>query len=207
MLSITEYSYKLRRYKYIFFTQRKLRREIQGSAPLNIIIGAGTTTYAGWIATDLPFFNILKSGDWQFLFKNRKIDHILAEHVFEHLTEEQVRQALSYIFFQLKRQGSFRIALPDAFHPDKQYIEAVKPGGWDAGADDHKSFWNYQSIGKVAKETGFQVRELEYFNENGVFVSTSYSNTEGYIMRSKLNKFDYAPIPGYTSLIVDLIKP
>ncbi len=106
-----------------------------------MILGAGRTQYSGWIATDYPVFDIFKSWQWSFLLKGTKLDNILMEHVLEHFTKRQVGAFLRLAKKYLKPNGIIRIAVPDGFHPNPDYIEFVKPGGSGPGADDHKILW------------------------------------------------------------------
>ena len=61
---------------------------IKYSKEIKIIIGADNTKYKGWISTDINELDITKHKDFDFLFKNKKIDNILMEHVVEHLEYE-----------------------------------------------------------------------------------------------------------------------
>jgi predicted SAM-dependent methyltransferase len=111
-------------------------------------------------------------------------------------------------FTFLKSGGFLRIAVPDGFHPDKEYIECVKPGGFGAGADDHKILYNYKIMQASLEKAGFKVNFLEYWDENGKFQYKDWDPKTGMIHRSK--RFDERNASGelkYTSLIVDAIKP
>jgi len=189
--------------------RRKIHREIgqlRKGTPLKIIIGAGVTHYDGWIATDLPFFNATKTSSWSFFFKKESIHRILAEHVLEHLNEKQVSEVLQLSFKYLTNRGRFRLAVPDAYHPNPDYIEAVKPGGWGEGSVDHKSFWHVNSLSQLAKSLNYKVSPLEYFDENGNFHFNDFQNEDGPITRSRGKGHKRNIIPDYSSLIVDLIK-
>ena len=88
------------------------------------------------------------------------------------------------------------------------YIEAVKPGGTGDGSDDHKVLFNYKSLSYLLSKAGFQVKLLEWFDENGVFHFENWIETDGLIRRS--TRFDERNIKNptqYTSLIIDAIKP
>ncbi len=198
---------KLRRYRWYLLGRRQIKKLIRhNNAPLKIIIGAGETSYEGWVATDIPHFDALKKEDWEFFFKTHRPQNILTEHVLEHLTEDQVQKVLTNAYKYLKSGGKFRIAVPDAYHAEKEYIEAVKPGGWDIGSDDHKSFWSIDSLSTVGSKAGFKVVPLEYYTSDHTFRSSEYDFSDGYIVRSSKNNYTDPKVPGYTSLIVDLIK-
>ena len=130
----------------------------------------------------------------------------MAEHVLEHLTESDVEVALSYIYQYLRREACFRIAVPDAYHPNPRYIEYVRPGGEGCGAADHKSFWNYNTLSLLLKGKGFSVNLLEYFNEEGKFFGKDFDDSNGKIGRRK-SKAHEDKIRDYSSLIIDAVKP
>lgn len=65
---------------------------------LKIIIGAGTQSYPGWIATHQEQLDLLRRDDWAASFGERRIDALLAEHVWEHLTEAEGRRAAAICF-------------------------------------------------------------------------------------------------------------
>ena len=71
------------------------------------------------------------------------MDAILAEHVWEHLDCFAAIVAAQNCFKYLKPGGYIRVAVPDGWHPDKDYIDYVKPGGWGAGSDDHHVLYTY----------------------------------------------------------------
>lgn len=159
-------------------------------------------------ATDIDTLNLTKDSDWRKLLRNLRVDNIMAEHVWEHLTDDDTNSANKNCFNYLKRKGVLRIAVPDGFHPDKNYIEYVKPGGNGLGADDHKVLYTYKIMKERLENVGFKVELLEYWDENGEFHFKEWNNDSGHIMRS--SRYDKRNQDGtlhYTSLIVDAIKP
>ena len=86
----------------------------------------------------------------------------------------------------LKINGTIRLAVPDGFNPDKNFIEYVKPNGKGPGADDHKILYNYNSI-KNLFDKDFKIYFYEYFDESGNFNYKIWQNDEinGYIKRSR----------------------
>lgn len=175
--------------------------------PRRIIVGAEGSTQNGWVSTEINVLNLLKDDDWKSCFTVNYIDNILAEHVWEHLTLEEGVIAASTCFKYLKFGGRLRAAVPDGFHPDKAYIEWVKPNGTGPASDDHKLLYTYRSFKGIFEQAGFQVKLLEYFDENGVFHFNEWSPDEGLIMRSK--QFDKRNADGrlnYTSIILDAVK-
>jgi len=172
-----------------------------------IIVGSGSSSYKGWVSTDIETLNIVSEKDWKFLLPFRKLKAVLMEHVLEHLTEDDAKKGLENIFKYLKKGGYVRIAVPDGFHPALEYIENVKPGGTGAGAEDHKVLYNYKSLTKIMNECGFECNLLEYWDERGQFHYKHWNPEDGMIMRSlRFDKRNVEGEPIYTSLIIDGYK-
>lgn len=172
-----------------------------------IILGAGGTTYPDWVSTDKWLLDVTCVRDFEKYWKPNTLTAFLAEHVWEHLGSRQRSEANENCFKFLKPGGWLRIAVPDGFHPDRDYIEYVQPGGTGLGADDHQVLFNYHSLSEELNSAGFQVMLLEYWNESGQFVANDWSVEEGYVSRSV--RFDQRNRDGllrYTSLIVDAKK-
>lgn len=182
-----------------------LQRGIASLRPLNIVIGAGPTKFDGWLETDREVLDITSADNWRSLFKPASIDRILAEHVFEHLDESECRAALGGCRRYLKPNGLLRLAVPDGFHPDPEYLDHVRPGGTGPDAEAHKILYTYQILTRVAAQANFNVSLLEYFDESGHFHQQSWDPADGLIVRSadhdERNKV--RPL-SYTSLIADL---
>ncbi len=181
-----------------------LKRKINlSSEPLRIIIGSGYTSYPGWLATNIHSLNLLESSSFQNLFGEKKVYRFLAEHVFEHLSYEQGILALKNCHDFLEPDGAIRIAVPDGNHPNPDYINMVKPGGYGDGADDHKELYTYQSLTKLLLEAGYKIKLLEYYDENGNFQFTDWKSEDGHILRS--SRFDkrFNEAIGYSSLIIE----
>ncbi len=193
---------KLRNAKAVqlyFLNQKKWKFNI-GSAGINYD--------KNWLSTDIDTLDITKSGDWRKLLLFRRLDNIMAEHVWEHLTEGHTKQANMNCFKYLKSGGVMRLAVPDGYHPDPDYIDWVRPGGGGPGAEDHKILYNYKIMQDRLKAVGFEVSLLEYWDENGHFHFKDWTDEGGHIMRSR--RYDKRNANGdlkYTSLIVDAIKP
>lgn len=170
----------------------------------NLVIGAGGTRHEGWLITDLPTLDALKSADWRRVVPPRSIDRILAEQVIEHWTEDQFSLFLRVIRTFLSGQGFVRIAVPDGFHPNPSYIENVSPGGVGAGADDPKVFYDYVTIGDILSEEQYNHELLEYFDEAGRFHRSSWDISDGFVQRSAHHDRRNRQRPlSYTSPIVD----
>ncbi|GMU85180.1 MAG: hypothetical protein AMXMBFR48_04220 [Ignavibacteriales bacterium] len=171
---------------------------------IKIVVGAGVTKFPGWLQTDIWHLNLTKEDDFKRIFGSRKIDSILAEHVLEHLTEAEILAMLHNI--RLYASGSFkmRIAVPDGYHGDDKYIQAVRPGGSGEGSDDHKHLFTYLSMQELFAKEGFKGHPVEYWDEHKVFHKGYQNDENGYISRSFINDERNADgNPRYTSLIID----
>jgi predicted SAM-dependent methyltransferase len=153
---------------------------------LKIIIGASETHFPGWVVTEQFFFDVTKAESWKRNFGTRKIDNLLAEHVFEHLTVSEIICAIKHASKYLKPGGIFRIAVPDGYHPSAYMRELVKPGGLEEAAKDHKVLLNVDLMRKLVNSSHFSFVAVEYFGKNGHFVS-EYTDDNGYIFRSSKN--------------------
>jgi predicted SAM-dependent methyltransferase len=87
--------------------------------PLQVILGAGTQAYDAWISTNQEELDLLCPQDWQLSFNARLTDAFLCEHVWEHLTEAEGREAAKLCYKYLKPGGYLRCAVPDANFPNK----------------------------------------------------------------------------------------
>lgn len=196
-----------RAFKYLQQVRFMYFLNIHSTKIVKVVIGSGTTTFKGWIATDYPFFDARSKNQWRYLFAIRKADNLLAEHVFEHLTESDIRLSLQNAYEHMSPGGCLRIAVPDKNHPDQDYIDYVRPGGVGAGADDHKSFWDYKSFSQFASSCGFKIELQEYYDQDGYFHSNVMAPERGYISRTRSNSHKRSLLKNYSSLIIDLVKP
>jgi len=187
--------------QYARFLTSKKRKFNVGSGDVN--------PDPNWFPTDIRVLDITKSSDWdRFLLYSLRLDNIMAEHVWEHLTDRHTELANQNCFKYLKSNGTLRLAVPDGYHPDPAYIAYVKPGGHGAGADDHKVLYNYKLMTERLEKAGFKVKLLEYWDEHGQFHFNAWDDEAGRITRSK--RYDDRNKDGqlrYTSLIVDAVKP
>jgi predicted SAM-dependent methyltransferase len=195
---------KLRKIKNhsIFYYQLHFQKRLK----LNIG-SAGVNSDDSWLPTDIDILDITDHGNWSSLLNKIRFKNIMAEHVWEHLTEEHTALANKNCYDFLERGGGLRIAVPDGNHPDEKYIEWVRVGGNGEGADDHKILYTYDVMKQKLEKVGFEVRLLEYWDENGKFHYTDWTNEGGLIRRSR--RYDERNVSGelkYTSLIVDAIK-
>ena len=185
----------------------QLKSKIKNSnGPLKVIIGSHNTDYENWWPTNIESLNLLDLNSFENLFANKKADRFLAEHVFEHITFEDAILALKNCSKYLKKDGVVRIAVPDGFHPNPEYINMVKPGGHGEGAHDHKLLYNYKKLSQAFELAGFKVTLLEYYDENGVFHFNEWNSADGHIIRSKRYDKRFNESLGYSSLIIDGTK-
>ena len=174
---------------------------------IKIVVGAGPTKYKCWFSTDIITLDVTNESHFKKYFKKKRLHRVLAEHVLEHLTQIELESMINNFQKYSSNDVVVRIAVPDAFHNDRSYIERVKPGGTGDGADDHKYLFNYKSLSKLFEAQNFKAEFVEYWDESGNF-HKGYSNDEnGYIKRSFVNDSRNSDgIPHYTSLIVDFTK-
>lgn len=187
--------------------RKNFARKISSIRRLKIVIGASNTEYKGWISTNKNLLDITDIFSFKKILKYETVDNFLAEHVFEHLTKEQGKLSTDNFYKFLKISGVLRIAVPDGFFPNREYINSTKPGGYGAGAYDHKVLYNYISIKKIFDQNKFKINYLEYFDEYGKFHKKKLSTRNGFIIRSKYNdKRNRNGKINYTSLIIDAVK-
>ncbi len=199
----------LRRHRWRILGRLKIRGEVRkkvdSGQPVKVILGSSITGFDGWLSTDLPHFDITLAKDWDYLFKEGSIDNLLAEHVFEHLSPAQSETAFYLIRKYLKKNGVFRIAVPDGYHESPDYIEYTRPGGSGPGCDDHKILWNKDLLSKMSLECGLKIQLLQYYDSNHQFTDSYQDDQNGIILRSfeKL-KSDQSTSFRMSSLIADL---
>lgn len=182
------------------------------SDEIKLVIGAGEyNNNPGWIHTQEEELDVLDESSWQNRFAIHSINAILAEHVWEHLTYEEGVTAAKLCHHYLKPLGYIRCAVPDGYFPDESYQQIVQvggPGPKNHPAESHKIVHTYQSIISLFEEAGYEVKLLEYCDENGKFHQQDWDGEDGVIFRSKKydprNQGDELVFP---SLIIDAIKP
>jgi len=147
------------------------------SSDIKIIVGAGPTKYRSWFPTDIVTLDVTNENDFKKYFKKKKISRILAEHVLEHLTKEELELMTINFYKYSSANINIRIAVPDGFHKNADYINSVKPGGTGVGADDHKNLFNYKSLSELFEDHNFKSKPVEYWDEEGNF-HQGYTNDE-----------------------------
>ena len=197
----------LRTHVIVAVGSRRLKSAI-GRSPLKIVVGSNGIAQEGWIATEATFLNLLDIDDWDRKFGIHRIDAILAEHVWEHLSPQDGIVAAKTCFKYLKSGGYLRIAVPDGNHPDPNYIEYVRPGGCGPGAEDHKVLYDYKLLTRTISQAGFEVKLLEYFDEKNQFIFEPWNPEDGMIHRSyRYDDLNRNGKPNFTSLIIDAYVP
>lgn len=187
---------------------KRLKRIISPKKKIKVVLGAGDIPSDGWIVTDIHTLNVTREEDFSRICRSHIITNLFAEHVWEHLSDSDTEIANRNCYKFLEKGGILRIAVPDGYFPDPHYIDYVKPGGHGAGADDHKILYNYKTLTKSLEKAGFKVKLLEYWDENGIFHFHEWTDEGGHVLRSKrYDKRNLNGQLGYTSLIVDAIKP
>ena len=189
--------------------KQKIQRQINLWKINNIKVSLGSNGIGNqdWMITDINDLDLTSTEDFKDFFLLSKASHLVAEHVWEHLSKDATDLANSNCYRFLKKGGRLRIAVPDGFHPDPEYIEHVRPGGTGTGADDHKVLYNYKTLSKTLEKAGFKVELLEYWDENGAFHFKEWFKEDGFIRRS--SRYDQRNVDNqlnYTSLIVDGFK-
>lgn len=178
---------------------------------IKLVIGAGEyNNNPGWLHTQEETLDLLDDSTWENKFETQSISAILAEHIWEHLTYEEGIKAAKVCYTYLKHNGYIRCAVPDAFFQDDAYQHTVQvggPGPKDHPAGDHKIVYNYKTLTAMFNVAGFDVKLLEYCDEDGVFHQNPWNGEEGVIFRSKKydprNQGEQLVFP---SLIIDAIK-
>ena len=189
-------------------SQRRFEQQLAAGAALRVVVGTSGRSVPGWISSDIGYLNLLRPEQWAGYFAPASIEAILAEHVWEHLTLDEGRIAAKTCYAYLKPGGYLRVAVPDGFHPDPAYRDAVRVGGVGFGADDHKVLFDQATLAAIFTSVGFVVTLLEHFDEEGAFHATHWDPGDGLIRRSR--RFDPRNYDGtlrYTSLILDARKP
>ena len=196
-------------YKFRYF---RLKLAIFFNKEIKLIIGAALTSQKGWYSTNEEWLDVSNPEHWNRLFKGKdNLKCVMAEHVFEHLTEKEMRIAIKLIYKYLYKNGHLRIAVPDGNHPNHEYRLNTGINGIGPDASDHKQFITYEFIKMTLENNGFECQIKEGYLNNGNLVENDLDNKLGFIMRSRRNfLFKKNSIKTFhdsnTSLIVDATK-
>ncbi len=199
--------------KQVKYRYRRLliKAPIAYSKPMKIILGAAETHQTGWYSTNEQWLNITRADHWNTIFKSKSlITHAVAEHVLEHLSYAECQIALCFLHAHMMPGGRVRIAVPDGYNPNPEYIRHVGINGIGDDAADHKQLLNAEVLSTLLQEAGFVPHHLEGFDRFGRLIQEPYAKSDGFIWRSRvvgtpMQKPWVFPDAG-TSLIVDGIK-
>jgi predicted SAM-dependent methyltransferase len=173
-----------------------------------VIVGAAGIPSPGWVETERDLLDVTDRSTFLRYWKPRSISAFFAEHVWEHLDEENAEIANRNCFEFLEPGGRLRLAVPDGYKPDPHYIEWVRPGGKGPGAEDHKILYDYKMLRTKLEWSGFRIMLLEYWDENGEFHFCDWSSEDGHVRRSRrYDPRNREKHLAYTSLIADAIRP
>ena len=174
---------------------------------VRVVVGAGGKGDPGWELTEQSQLNLLREGHWHRYTRTRRIEAVLAEHVWEHLTLDEGRAAARNLYRFLEPGGYVRVAVPDGLHPDPEYIAHVQPPFNGVGYPSHRVLYTAPLLREVFESAGFDVTLLEHWDEHGVFNQAPWSPEQGSIGRSRAG--DARNEGGalvYTSIILDAHK-
>ncbi|MBL0387439.1 SAM-dependent methyltransferase [Tumebacillus sp. ITR2] len=176
-----------------------------------VVVGAGMyRNNPSWEYTQEEELSLLRREDWDARFEAGSLDAILAEHVWEHLTYEEAVEAAVLCREFLRDGGHIRCAVPDCNFPNEEYRQMCQvggPGDLNHPAASHKMFYSYETLSQMFEAAGFEVRLLEYCDEQGVFHENDWEPADGVIYRSR--RYDHRNQDGVlrvVSLIVDAVK-
>ena len=80
---------------------------------IKLIVGSGGTSQKGFVSSDVDWLDITNWWHWIRSFKKETISVVVAEHVLEHLSREQILRSCKLIYKYLEKGGTFRLAIPD----------------------------------------------------------------------------------------------
>ena len=88
-------------YKYRFLN---LKLGIYLEKDIKLILGAALTNQKGWFSTNEEWLDIANKKHWERLFHTKNsVNNIVAEHVFEHLTIDEMKNSINLIYMYLKK--------------------------------------------------------------------------------------------------------
>ena len=105
--------------------RRKIVRNARGLRDLKVNIGCGSFRQAGWYCVDYKgeTADLRLDIRREFPFANGSCRFIFSEHVFEHLTLEELRHVLQDCYRVLKQGGAIRIVVPDLERYVRAYVD------------------------------------------------------------------------------------
>jgi predicted SAM-dependent methyltransferase len=190
---------------------KKLKKQL-AAGQAKVVIGAGGTTFAGWLSTDYPIVDFLNHTRIGAVFDDNSISEVLAEHVFEHFTIPQAVIALQAMWCVMVDGGRVRIAVPDGAHPGAHFAEKMF-GAWaiekqDNGYPGHYTAWTEPQLTRVLKASGFGAVALEWWDAERQFHYRSWDPNQGGPVARTLHNDRRNRDGGlnYTSLLVDAFR-
>lgn len=202
LLEFIKYKYRYCKIKFALLYKKEIK----------IIIGSGNTFQKNWYATNEKWLDITNEHDWIKIFKKKIIiSNILAEHVFEHLTYAESIKALKIINKYMTKNSRIRIAVPDGYNPDPEYIKNIDINGSGVAADDHKQLLNVDTLSEILSKSNFNPKLIEGYDVNKNLYTEKYSIEDGFVKRSRQNNDpNLEKMWGFkdskTSLIIDALK-
>jgi len=181
-----------------------LRKLASHARPLKVVLGAGPTRFPGWFQTDKEILDVTLPADWRALFKPGSIDILLSEHMLEHLSAAEAGTALAECYRYLKPRGLLRIAVPDGYRRDPDYVKEASPPN-----DGHQVLYNVDTLTALLQSVGFATTPLEYFDAEEQFHAVPWDENDGLIQRSARFDTQKSFQRGdlfYTSVIIDARK-
>jgi predicted SAM-dependent methyltransferase len=198
---VLRYNFKRNGGMYTRRTSDQLKNEIRTTNEndkkntfIKLHIGCGKKHYDGWINTNKNTLDITNYQHWiDNKLSHNSIDRILAEYVFQHLSEKDIKLGIENFKKFIKPNGIIRIAVPDG---NRKF--------YDKGEKSDRFCYNYESLTNLFSQYGFKYRLLEYFDKDGTFCFNEWSPEDGYIKRSsRYDRRNRKNKLTYTSLIVD----
>lgn len=192
------------------YRRARIRGPVARGQNIKIILGAAETFQEGWYSTNENWLDIARADHWEKVFgKKPLVTRAVAEHVFEHLTYEEAQRALKHIYEHMPKGGRIRVAVPDGYNPNPEYIRHVGIAGIGDDAADHKQLLNVDVLTGLIASAGFTPVHIEGYTKSGTLIQNEYDPRDGFIKRSRRNHGENMPwsFPDAdTSLIVDGIK-
>lgn len=187
---------------------RSLRRQIESQDQIRLAIGPETHCTADWIPAARDQLDLVNPASWSCFFQKSSVDAILAERVWDQMSEQDSRLAARNCFQFLKPGGYLRVAVPDGFHPAQQRKNSGCSEDAAIGRGRCSKLYNHKSFANAFVAVGFNVQLIEFFDQEGVFHSNHWDVSKGLVKRTLL--FDDRNIAqpfAYTSLVLDAVKP
>ena len=187
---------------------RLLRSHIESHDRIRLALGSESHCTDGWIHAGCNQLDLVNPASWSCFFQKSSVDAMLADHVWEHLSEKEGRTAARNCFQFLRPGGYLRVAVPDGFHPSQTACEQVREESSVSRTAADCLLYNHRSFADMFLAAGFQVRLIEFFDREGAFHSNHWDVSKGLVQRTLL--FDERNITqpyAYTSLVLDAFKP